>query len=97
MTGDQLRRLLGTAVVRSLKFEVRRTEDAVELEGSGWGHGVGLCQFGANGMAKQGIPFDQILTHYYTGIDLAPAPPVDQARARMVERRLAERRSRGGG
>jgi len=39
--------------------------------GRGWGHGVGMCQVGAFGMALQGATYDQILKKYYTGIDLA--------------------------
>jgi stage II sporulation protein D len=38
--------------------------------GRGWGHGVGMCQFGAYGLAKQGLSVDQILKTYYTGIEL---------------------------
>ena len=38
--------------------------------GRGWGHGVGLCQTGAYGMALEGATFDQILKHYYPGIEL---------------------------
>jgi stage II sporulation protein D len=38
--------------------------------GKGWGHGVGLCQVGAYGMAQAGASFEQILRHYYTGIRL---------------------------
>jgi len=38
--------------------------------GSGWGHGVGMCQVGAFGMAADGATYDQILKKYYTGIDL---------------------------
>jgi stage II sporulation protein D len=39
--------------------------------GKGWGHGVGLCQVGAFGMAQAGARFDDILKHYYTGISLS--------------------------
>jgi stage II sporulation protein D len=39
--------------------------------GKGWGHGVGLCQVGAFGMAQSGATFEQILRHYYTGITVA--------------------------
>jgi stage II sporulation protein D len=39
--------------------------------GKGWGHGVGLCQVGAFGMAQSGATYEQILKHYYTGIALA--------------------------
>jgi stage II sporulation protein D len=35
--------------------------------GKGWGHAVGLSQMGAIGMGKAGIPFDQILLHYFQG------------------------------
>ena len=39
--------------------------------GKGWGHGVGLCQVGAFGMAQSGSTYDRILQHYYSGITLA--------------------------
>jgi stage II sporulation protein D len=38
--------------------------------GRGWGHGVGMCQYGAYGLAKMGVKYDQIIKHYYTGVDL---------------------------
>jgi len=38
--------------------------------GRGWGHGVGMCQFGAYGLAKQGLNVEQILKTYYTGIEI---------------------------
>ena len=38
--------------------------------GRGWGHGVGMCQVGAYGLAKQGFTYEQILKAYYTGIEL---------------------------
>jgi stage II sporulation protein D len=47
--------------------EVRR----FVISGKGWGHGVGLCQVGAFGMAQAGSTFEQILKHYYTGIRLS--------------------------
>ncbi len=42
--------------------------------GRGWGHGVGMCQTGAYGMALEGAKFDQILKHYYSGIALTKIP-----------------------
>lgn len=42
--------------------------------GKGWGHGVGLCQVGAFGMAQSGSTYEQILKHYYTGIELVRGP-----------------------
>jgi stage II sporulation protein D len=44
--------------------------------GRGWGHGVGLCQNGAFGMALAGETYDRILRHYYTGIEIVPASGV---------------------
>lgn len=41
--------------------------------GRGWGHGVGMCQYGAYGLAKMGVKYDQIIKHYYTGVDLTRA------------------------
>ncbi len=41
--------------------------------GRGWGHGVGMCQYGAYGLGKMGLKYDAILKHYYTGIDLTRA------------------------
>ena len=38
--------------------------------GRGWGHGVGMCQVGAYGMALDGATYDQILKTYYNGIEL---------------------------
>lgn len=39
--------------------------------GRGWGHGVGMCQYGAYGLAKMGVKSDAIIKHYYTGVDVA--------------------------
>ena len=41
--------------------------------GRGWGHGVGMCQYGAYGLAKMGVKYDEIIRHYYTGVDLTQA------------------------
>ncbi|MEQ1603533.1 MAG: SpoIID/LytB domain-containing protein [Pyrinomonadaceae bacterium] len=38
--------------------------------GRGWGHGVGMCQYGAYGLAKMGVKYDEIIKHYYTGVDV---------------------------
>lgn len=41
--------------------------------GRGWGHGVGMCQYGAFGLAKMGVKADEIIKHYYTGVDVTKA------------------------
>lgn len=88
-TGEQWRRTLGLSVVKSLKFQIKESEKGVELAGRGYGHGVGLCQFGANGMGRQGVAYEEIIRHYYTGVDLSPAPSLAEARARAPRGRMA--------
>lgn len=43
---------------------------SISFTGRGWGHGVGMCQYGAYGLAKMGVTYDRIIRHYYTGVDL---------------------------
>jgi len=69
VSGDlHIRRLLGG--LRSTLFEVHRQGDAFVFRGAGYGHGVGMCQMGAIGMASAGKPYAQILAHYYRGSHL---------------------------
>jgi stage II sporulation protein D len=42
----------------------------ITFYGRGWGHGVGMCQVGAYGMALEGATYEEILKKYYKGIDL---------------------------
>jgi len=44
--------------------------EGITIEGRGWGHGVGMSQNGANGMAHAGYTFRQILQHYFTGVEI---------------------------
>lgn len=56
-------------------FEKTKDPDGVDrytFYGKGFGHGIGMCQVGAYGMAFRGYKFDQILKRYYTGIDIVP-------------------------
>jgi stage II sporulation protein D len=50
---------------------MRNEGDQVILNGTGQGHGIGLCQSGAAAMAKEGANFQQILTHYYPNAAIA--------------------------
>ncbi|HEU4964308.1 MAG TPA: SpoIID/LytB domain-containing protein [Bacilli bacterium] len=45
-------------------------EQSYIFHGNGWGHGLGMSQWGANGMAKNGYTYDQILQHYYQGVTI---------------------------
>jgi stage II sporulation protein D len=60
----------GWSAVPGLTFDAVRDADALVLRGRGAGHGVGLCQAGATGMAMSGSPFPEILRHYYPGTTL---------------------------
>ncbi len=44
------------------------------ISGHGWGHGVGMSQYGAQGYAQKGFTYDEILAHYYPGTELGTAP-----------------------
>ena len=48
--------------------------DAIVFAGKGWGHGVGLCQVGAYGMAVRGTDYRKILSHYYSGAEISVLP-----------------------
>ncbi len=61
--GTALRQLLG---LRSTNFTVSTTETSITFETTGYGHGVGMSQYGAKAMAENGSSCEEILTHYYT-------------------------------
>lgn len=61
-TGKQLRETLG---LRSTDFDIRIEGNNIIFTTRGYGHGVGMSQYGANGMANQGYNYKQILAHYY--------------------------------
>lgn len=68
ITGKQARNLFG---LRSTMFTVEWTGKGIVFHVKGYGHGVGLSQNGANGMAKHGSDYREILLHYYTGVSIA--------------------------
>ena len=70
--GYHIRTILGDkrdagGLLKSNYLTLRTKGDEVIIEGKGWGHGVGMCQFGAIEMARQGKNYKQILYHYYSG------------------------------
>ncbi len=67
LSGRSLRSLLE---LRSANFAISVSDDKVTIDTKGFGHGVGMSQTGANGMAHDGASFDEILAHYYTGATL---------------------------
>ncbi|HXU12399.1 MAG TPA: SpoIID/LytB domain-containing protein, partial [Candidatus Binatia bacterium] len=75
--GFKIRTALG---IRENLFTVDRTRtpdgdvESFIFSGKGWGHGLGLCQVGAYGMALRGKSFEEILHHYYTGVEIQARP-----------------------
>jgi stage II sporulation protein D len=70
LSGRDLRELLGGRALRSALFDARVEDGSVRFLGSGSGHGVGLCQWGASELARRGSSYRGILAHYYPGSDL---------------------------
>lgn len=66
-SGVEFRNLLG---LRSADFDLVLENGILNITTRGYGHGVGMSQYGANGMAKQGYNYNQILKHYYTGVNI---------------------------
>jgi len=70
VTGYDFRALLGFDRIRSPLFSVTPVGDSFVLDGHGWGHGVGLCQWGAAELARRGFSAAELLAYYYPGIDV---------------------------
>ena len=66
-SGLELRRIFG---LRSTIFTVTTTQDSVTFETKGYGHRVGMSQYGADAMAVAGHSYDEILAHYYNGTSI---------------------------
>lgn len=64
ISGADLRKILS---LRSANFTIEYDNGSFSITTRGYGHGVGMSQYGANAMAEQGSDFTEILTHYYTG------------------------------
>lgn len=65
-----LRQRLGFSRLPSLALDVRAEPGGFVLDGRGQGHGAGLCQWGAAGLAREGKGYKEILTHYYPGTEV---------------------------
>lgn len=65
--GTELRSLFS---LRSASFTVETGENSVTFQVTGYGHGVGMSQYGANALAQQGMTYEEILKWYYTGVEV---------------------------
>lgn len=67
LSGVEIRNIFG---LKSAKFEINIEGDNVKFKVIGYGHGVGMSQTGADSMAKQGKNYEEIIKHYYTGVEI---------------------------
>ncbi len=77
LTAESLRAAVGYKILPSTNFTVQSFGPEIQIGGMGYGHGVGLCQWGAKTMAEQGLKFDEIVAYYYPGTALQPYEKVE--------------------
>lgn len=70
ISGVNFRKIIGYETIRSTMFKVKEGDGSFIFYGKGSGHGVGLCQWGAKGMAEKGYSYIDILKYYYPGIEI---------------------------
>ncbi|MDY6968770.1 MAG: SpoIID/LytB domain-containing protein [Spirochaetota bacterium] len=70
ISGNNFRMLFPRNSIKSLRFRAVKKGKGMVLKGQGWGHGVGMCQWGARGMALKGAGYKDILKYYYKGISI---------------------------
>lgn len=71
LAGKDFREIIGPNVLKSNHYDIVMQGYYFDAYGRGWGHGVGLCQWGAYGMARKRYNYNQILQYYYPGIEIA--------------------------
>ncbi len=77
MKGTKLRAMFS---LRSAAFTVSAEKGNIVFHVTGYGHGVGMSQYGANVMAKEGKKYQEILQWYYTGVNIGPYTPTTLAK-----------------
>ena len=70
LTKNSIRTPFGTSKLKSQWFDVEFEDGTATFEGYGFGHGVGMSQYGAMGMSEEGFGYDEILKWYYTDIEI---------------------------
>lgn len=70
ISGDQFRKAVGYGFIKSTRFTLKNSKNDISFSGSGNGHGVGLCQWGAKQRALDGFVSREILSYYYPGTEL---------------------------
>jgi len=68
LSGNAFRMLFPSQKLKSTYFTAKRENTSLIINGKGWGHGVGMSQWGAKGRGENGIKYEEILNHYYKDI-----------------------------
>ncbi|MGK7931811.1 MAG: SpoIID/LytB domain-containing protein [Microcystaceae cyanobacterium] len=78
LSGTKLRQVLG---LRSTLFTVSNVNGTFQVQGRGFGHGIGLSQWGTYFLAEEGVTYDEILTHYYQNANLSTLTALESTRS----------------
>lgn len=70
LSANEFRLAVGPDRIRSTRIKVAKEGDRLMVKGRGWGHGVGMCQFGAKHLAELGYRYADILRYYYPGSEI---------------------------
>jgi stage II sporulation protein D len=72
--GNEIRSIIRTAnnksILWSTFFDVSLNRQSIEIQGKGFGHGVGMCQWGAISLSRKGWEYEEIIEHYFPGIEI---------------------------
>jgi len=79
LRAEDLRRILGYRELPSTHFKIEKMGRNMEVQWNGYGHGVGLCQWGAKEMAEMGYGYEKILKYYYPGVHVEPYASITAA------------------
>ena len=79
ISGKDFRNIIGPNLIKSNNYDIEMKGYFIDIYGKGWGHGVGLCQWGANFMAREGYSFGDILKYYYPGVEIMRYYDCDQS------------------
>jgi stage II sporulation protein D len=94
LQGNEFRKMLGYNLVKSTWFDAKISFGDVHFRGRGYGHGVGMCQWGAKGMAEAGKDYRQILEYYYPGARIEAAAKEEQVLDQKNFKKIKKRKFR---
>lgn len=85
LSGYEFRALFGFERIRSPQLTIQSHGDTFFIDGAGWGHGVGLCQWGAAELSRRGLSAREILAFYYPGATLTSVSELVTTPIRVID------------